>query len=115
VVRVVLDSRREESVDEGSLAETRLASNLPKTMSENSRYSTHIAPARAYHDSKGSSSLRNDLVSLVGEIGNANGGCALGGSGRSHCTYSRTESDAHKGFRVTGSLKLFEADRDLQR
>jgi len=45
VVGVVLDSGGEESVDEGGLAQARLASN---------------------HDSESGTALRNDLVALVG-------------------------------------------------
>lgn len=33
-----------------------------------------------YHDGEGSTSLSDNLVSLVGQIGNANGRRALGGS-----------------------------------
>jgi hypothetical protein len=51
VVGIVLDGGGEKGVDEGGLSEARLASN---------------------HDSEGSSTLRDNLMSLVGEIGNAN-------------------------------------------
>lgn len=51
VIGVVLDGGREESVDEGSLAQTRLASN---------------------HNSEAGATLRDNLVSLVGQIGNTN-------------------------------------------
>jgi hypothetical protein len=47
VVGVVLDGGGEEGVDEGGLAEARLASN---------------------HDSEGGTALRNDLVTLVGQL-----------------------------------------------
>lgn len=48
VVGVVLDGGGEEGVDEGGLAEARLASD---------------------HDGEGGTALRNDLVALVGELG----------------------------------------------
>ncbi|KUI52641.1 hypothetical protein VP1G_10488 [Cytospora mali] len=51
VVGIVLDGCGEESVDEGSLAETRLA---------------------GYHNGEGGASLRDDLVALVWQIGDAN-------------------------------------------
>jgi len=51
VVGVVLDGGGEKGVDEGGLAEARLAS---------------------YHDSEGGTALRDNLVALVREVGNAN-------------------------------------------
>jgi hypothetical protein len=47
VVGVVLDGGGEEGVDEGGLAQARLASN---------------------HDSESGTALRNDLVTLVGQL-----------------------------------------------
>lgn len=51
VIGVVLDGRGEEGVDKGGLAQARLASN---------------------HDGEASTALGDNLVSLVGQIGNAN-------------------------------------------
>lgn len=87
VVGVVLDGRGEEGVDEGRLAQTRLASNLRAkacvlvTVRTNKQSSSpgrrrvckrQISRAIAYHDGEASSTLRDNLVSLVGQIGNAN-------------------------------------------
>jgi hypothetical protein len=73
VVGIVLDRGGEERVDEGRLAKARFASNLetrrPVRTCSNDRYYSKIVP---YHNSECSAPLRNDLVSLVGEIGNAN-------------------------------------------
>jgi hypothetical protein len=63
VVGIVLDGGREKGVDEGRLSKAGLASN---------------------HNSEASTTLSDDLVSLVGQIGNANRRGALR-SGRSHC------------------------------
>jgi hypothetical protein len=62
VIGVVLDGGGEERVDEGGLAQARLASD---------------------HNSEGGTPLRDNLVPLVGQIGDANRRGALG-SGRGH-------------------------------
>lgn len=74
-IRVLLDGGGEERVDEGRLAEARLASNLggPSVNISTQPYSPTWSSARiAYHDGEGSTALGDDLVPLVRQIGNAN-------------------------------------------
>lgn len=59
VVGIVLDGGGEESVDESSLSEARLASDLLELVPGQSELVTHNA---TYHDSEGSSTLRDNLV-----------------------------------------------------
>jgi hypothetical protein len=59
VFGIVFDGSAEQSVDEGCLSETALAND---------------------HNSEGSTPLCNNLVTLVGQIGNAN--CVIDVSGR---------------------------------
>jgi hypothetical protein len=59
VVGVVLDSGGEEGVDEGSLSETRLASNLLELAIE---ANFPLLMDGTYHDGEGSSTLCDNLV-----------------------------------------------------
>lgn len=69
VVGVVLDRGREEGVDKCSLSEARFASNLLISQhgaQHGAQYPAHREPrVYAYHDRKSSSSLRDNLVTLV--------------------------------------------------
>jgi len=69
VVGIVLDGGGEQGVDEGSLSQSRLASNLDKTVR---RSFTIALDGDADHNSECGASLRNNLVPLVRQIGNAN-------------------------------------------
>lgn len=71
VVGIVLDRGGEQRVDEGRLAQPRLASNLNENNPVRIRSDT-AANANSNHDGEGSAPLRDNLVSLVGQIGNAN-------------------------------------------
>ena len=71
VIGVVLDRRREECVDEGCLSQARLASDL-KLSARTSRMGWLV---HAYHDGEASTSLCDNFVSLVGQIGNTNRRC----------------------------------------
>jgi hypothetical protein len=82
VIRVVLDRCREEGIDERSLSKSRLASNLRQH--EPSSCRSFESPNIAYHNCEGCSSLRDNLVSLVWKIGNANWGRTLDRAW-SHC------------------------------
>ena len=72
VVGVVLDCRGEEGVDEGSLSESRFASNLG--MLDSSRSACN----GAYHNREGCPSLCDYFMALVRKICNPNGGSRLG-------------------------------------
>lgn len=73
VVGVVLDCSGEQGVDEGSLSKSRLASNLTRSV-----WVRPVESARADHDGEGSTSLGDDLVSLVGQVGDTYRRCRLG-------------------------------------
>jgi hypothetical protein len=81
VVCVVFDCGGEEGVDEGSLSESRFTSNL-EYFRKLLKLENDLA--NAYHDGESCSSLGNNLVSLVWQIGNPNRGRAFRGW-RSHC------------------------------
>lgn len=84
VVGIVLDGGGEERVDEGGLSQSGLASNLksdPVSTGERADFSRQRYGI-AHHNSEGSTALRNDLVSLVREVGNANERRGIGGG---HC------------------------------
>jgi hypothetical protein len=86
VVGVVLDGRREQRVDEGGLAQARLSSDLQVSHISAPRISASRKRVATYHDCESGTALSNNLVSLVGQIGNANRRRTLG-SGRRHCVY----------------------------
>jgi hypothetical protein len=60
VVRVILDGGGEKGVDEGRLAESRFASNLSMSIQPPLKSSL----VRAYHYGEGSTTLRDNLVSI---------------------------------------------------
>lgn len=62
VIGVVLDGGREKCVDEGSLSESRLTGNLGLL----ARCACTLSSEESYHNSKGCTSLCNNLVTLVG-------------------------------------------------
>lgn len=72
VVGVVLDGGREEGVDKRRLSQARLASDL-----RGSQSACFMGWGTVYsdHDGEGSASLCDNFVSLVGQVGNANGRC----------------------------------------
>lgn len=108
VVGIVLDGGGEEGVDKGGLAQTGLASNLQiaSKVSKCKRLGWQERARKTYHDGKGGTSLRDNLVALyyrrlakggtskpdklsgvrraIGQIGNANRGCGSLLS-RRHC------------------------------
>ena len=92
VVGVVLDRGGEERVDEGGLAQPGLASNLVTGQNKRQPLTTGTSD----HNSEGGTPLRDNLVPLVGQIGNANGRRALG-SGRSHLELSIDRNEIKVG------------------
>lgn len=73
VIRVGLDGCREESVDESRLSEARLASNLQeKTVNSLLTRLGVFNSVDMYHDGESRSTLCDNLVSLIWQIGNAN-------------------------------------------
>jgi hypothetical protein len=96
VVGIVLDGGGEERVDEGGLAQPGLASNLANGQN---RLRHHYRHGNPDHDRERSTPLGDNLVPLVGQIGNANRRRALGG-GRSHLELS-TDRNEVKGMRVS--------------
>lgn len=82
VVGIVLDGGGEEGVNEGRLAQPGLASNLARKLEGNSGNLTENS-FLPDHDGERGTPLRDNLVPLVGQIGNANRRRALG-NGRSH-------------------------------
>lgn len=96
MVRVVLDGGGEERVDEGRLAQPGLARNLTGGQQElQPRETSHPD-----HDGEGGTPLRDNLVPLVGQIGDANRRGALS-SGRSHLElmFDRNGSKTDEGIR----------------
>ena len=85
VVGIVLDGGGEQCVDEGCLSQSRLASDLDSKMLANSSEHENKYSVSSYHDREASTTLGNNLVSLVGEIGNANRRSALSSGSGSHC------------------------------
>ena len=72
VVGVVLDGGREQGVNEGGLSKARLASNLTEMLDTQDTINSLAEAQGAHHNSEAGTTLRDNLVSLVGEIGNAN-------------------------------------------
>jgi len=73
VIRVVLDSCGEESVDECRLSEARLTSNLQEKPVNKLLTRTGVFDSvNMYHDGESCSTLCDNLVSLIWQIGNAN-------------------------------------------
>lgn len=92
VVGIVLDGGGEKGVDEGRLSQAGLASDLLSELSVGvrTRHASYHGggvwqPGRSesYHNREASTTLGNDLVSLIRQVGNANGRSAFGGR-RSH-------------------------------
>ena len=93
VVGIVLDGGRKQRVDKGSLAKARLSSNLiaralamPSLGLRARRQQFFFMVQKltsSYHNSEARTTLSNNLVSLVGQVGDANWRGALG-AGRSH-------------------------------
>jgi hypothetical protein len=65
VVRVVFDRGGEEGVNEGSFSKSGFASNLEVVRIDNSWILRSRRPGKAYHNSESSSSLCDNLVSLI--------------------------------------------------
>jgi hypothetical protein len=83
VIGVILNGGREECVDEGRLSQARFTSNLMGGSRVSPEHNTERKHSYTHHDGEGSTPLGDDLVSLVGQVGNANGRRAFGG-GRRH-------------------------------
>lgn len=77
VICVILDCGREKSVDESSLSKSRFTSNLPHVSRGSSSYRIVEFSMSTDHNCEGSTSLCDNLVSLVREVRNADGRPAL--------------------------------------